>query len=286
MAMSFSLAHLTVLGCAPPEATYIAARTGYDYISLRILMMGLTTEVGNYALVENKSMLRKTKAALRETGLQVHDIELARIHENVDVTSYEPAFAVAAELGTRHLICSVWTPDRELALERFVELCDLAQLYELTVNLEFVTWAEVANLERALELARAAQRSNVGVLIDTLHFHRSRVRLDELDGVPPEWCNFVHLCDAPAELPKDTESLIFTGRENRLYVGEGGIDIASILNRLPEIPYSVELPNSARVREVGYEEHARRCLESAKTYFAKHPHIRPSVQASGASAAI
>ena len=32
--------------------------------------------------------------------------------------------------------------------------------------------------------------------------------------------------------------------------------------------YSIELPNLARVREMGYAEHAFRCLESAKAYAA------------------
>lgn len=286
MATRFSLAHLTVLGCAPPEMTYIAARAGYDYVSFRILMMGLATEPGNYALAENKAMLRETRAALRETGLCAHDIELARIHESVAVKTYEPAFAVAAELGARHLICSVWTPDRGLALERLVQLCDLARPYGLTVNLEFVTWADVANLQQALELARTTRRENVGILIDTLHFHRSRVRLQELDEVPPEWFNFVHLCDAPAAIPEDIESLVFTGREDRLYVGQGGIDIAGIVNRLPEIPYSVELPNLARVREVGYAEHAAQCLETAKAYFEEHPYLGPAAQVRGARAQV
>ncbi|MED3904758.1 sugar phosphate isomerase/epimerase, partial [Geobacillus thermodenitrificans] len=33
MARPFSLAHLTVLGCPPPEMAPIAARAGYDYVS-------------------------------------------------------------------------------------------------------------------------------------------------------------------------------------------------------------------------------------------------------------
>ena len=44
MAQQYSLAHLTVLGCAPPEMTYIAARAGYDYVSLRPIFMGLPGE--------------------------------------------------------------------------------------------------------------------------------------------------------------------------------------------------------------------------------------------------
>jgi len=40
----YSLAHLTVLGCTPPEMTYIAARAGYDYVSIRLISMGLPRE--------------------------------------------------------------------------------------------------------------------------------------------------------------------------------------------------------------------------------------------------
>jgi sugar phosphate isomerase/epimerase len=78
MEQEFSLAHLTMLGCAPPEMTYIAARAGYDYVSIRPIFMGLPGEP-NYALADNSQMLRQTKQALASTGVRVHDIELARV---------------------------------------------------------------------------------------------------------------------------------------------------------------------------------------------------------------
>jgi sugar phosphate isomerase/epimerase len=275
MAIQFSLAHLTVLGCAPPEVTYIAARAGYDFVSLRIIMMGSPNELTfNYVLAENNTLLRQTRAALAETGLKVNDIELACIRDGVDPSSYLPAIEVAAELGARHLISSIWTSNRTDAVDRFGELCDLAKPFGVTVNLEFVTWANVANLKQTLDVIRAADRENSGIMVDMLHFHRSRVALDELDRVPREWFHFVHLCDAPPDIPSAKEDLIHTAREERLYVGEGGIDIAAVLNRLPEVPYSIELPHLARVRELGYAEHARRCLQTAKEYFAAHPRER------------
>jgi sugar phosphate isomerase/epimerase len=263
--MRFSLAHLTVLGCAPPEMIYIAARAGYDFVSPRIIMMG-NEKTFNYALAENPAMLRETKAALNETGLKVHDIELARICDGMKVNSFLPAFEVAAELGAPHVLCSVWTSDRNYAVERFAEVCDLAEPLGLTVNLEFVTWSELTTLHSAVEVLRAANRSNVGLVVDMLHFHRSRVRLEELDAVPKEWFNFAHLCDAPAEIPADREALIFTGREDRLYLGEGGIDVAAIVARMPEITYSIELPNRKRVAQIGYEGHATECLTTARAY--------------------
>jgi sugar phosphate isomerase/epimerase len=277
MAIQFSLAHLTVLGCPPPEATYIAAQAGYDFVSLRTIMMGAPNESGNYSLATNSALLRKTKTALRETGIMVHDIELAHIHDGLDAKSYLPELEAGAELGARHVISSIWTQNRKFAIERFAELCDLARPLGLVVDLEFVTFADVANLHDAVDVVRTANRSNSGLLIDTLHFHRSRVRLDELGAVPPEWLHFIHLCDAAKEIPATREGLIHTAREERLYPGEGGIEIAAILNRLPEVTCSIELPHAVRAKELGYAQHALFCLQASRRYLSTHPRERESL---------
>ena len=52
-----------MLGCATPEITYIAARPGYDYVSIRPICIGLPHEP-NYALPDNPQMLKQTKTAL------------------------------------------------------------------------------------------------------------------------------------------------------------------------------------------------------------------------------
>ena len=268
----FSLAHLTVLGCAPPEMTYIAARAGYQYISPRLIMMGVAGEANhNYDLSTDREMFRQTKQALADTGLKVHDIELARIRDDLDVKTFLPAMEVGAELGARHVIASVWTANETVAIERFIELCEIARPLDMTINLEFVSWAEVVNLRQAIEFLKKADCENTGLLIDVLHFSRSRVSPDELEHVSPKLIHFLHLCDAPAGIPITKEELIHAGRDERLYLGEGGIDVAAIVNRLPEVPYSIELPHLARVKELGYAEHATRCIERAKTYLAEHP---------------
>lgn len=264
----FSLAYLTVFGCPPPEQTYIAARAGYDYVSFRPIYMGLQGEP-NFELAANPQLLQQTKTALKATGLRVLDIELARIADGTDPLKYKPALDVGAELGATHVISSIWTADRAFATDCYARLCDLARPLGLSMDLEFVTFASVKTLKDAADVLRAVNRPNAGILVDLLHFSRSRVALDELAAAPRDWFHFVHLCDAPAEIPTTNEGLIQTAREGRLYVGEGGIDVSAILARLPDVPYSLELPNLARVKEVGYTEHAFRCLESAKRFLAR-----------------
>ena len=266
----YSLAHLTVMGCAPPEMTYIAARAGYEYVSLRLIYMGLPGEP-NYALAEKPEMRRQTKRALASTGVRLHDIELARIYAGVEPKTYLPAFEVAAEFGAKAVLSSIWTDDRSFYLEKFAELCDLARPYGFTVDLECVPIASVRTLAQALDVLRTVKRENAGLMIDTHHFHRARDNPTELDDVPREWFHFAQICDAPGEIPTEREEMIRILREARLDLGSGGIDVAEILSHVPSIPYSIEQPNAARAREMGYAEHAARCLEAAKRYFAEHP---------------
>ncbi|MFO1413150.1 MAG: sugar phosphate isomerase/epimerase [Burkholderiales bacterium] len=269
MKQEFSLAHLTVLGCAPPEMTYIAARAGYDYVSIRPIFMGLPGEP-NYALAENRQMLRQTKAALATTGVRVHDIELARILEGVDPRTYVPAMEVAAELGAKAVLSSIWGGERDYYVEKFAELCDLAKPFGLTVDLEYVPIAAVRNLAGAVDVLATVKRSNAGLMLDMHHFHRAGDDPAALDALPRQWFHFAHLCDAPAEIPTERQEMIRILREARLYVGEGGIDVAGILAHVPPCVYSIELPNKERHLELGYAEHATRCLETLKAYLARN----------------
>jgi len=266
----FSLAYLTVLGCPPDEMIEIAARAGYDFVSLRPIYMGLPGEP-NYSLSDNPDLMKKTKKALSDTGVKLLDIELARIYDGLDPKRYLPAMESAAELGGKHVLSSIWTDDRNFAIESFAELCDLAKPLGLTVELEFVPIASVSTLAGVLDVLHTVKRDNAGLMLDMHHFHRSQDKAEDLDAVPREWFRFLHLCDAPAEIPTSKEEMTRILREARLYVGEGGIDVASIVNRIPEIPCSIELPNTKRSKELGYAEFARQCLVTAKEYFAKHP---------------
>ena len=277
MKKQFSLAHLTVIGCAPPEMTYIAARAGYDFVSFRLIPMGVSGE--HAYLPEDKAMIRKTRAALDETGVRMLDLELARILDDVEPATYLPALEVAAELGAKHVISSVWTrqrTDRNFIVDRYAEICDLARPFGLTVDLEFPIFSQLASLQDTVDVVRAADRPNGGILLDALYLHLSRVSLDELSALSPDWLHFMHICDAGEAIPVTREDLIHIARDERLYFGEGCIDLSAMLDCLPAMPYSIELPNLKRVKELGYAGHAKRCLETARQSLEKTRPVRVS----------
>lgn len=263
----FSLAYLTVPGTHPVDQIEIAARCGYDGVSLRPLSQRLPGEP-DFSLADGR-MFEHVKAALRDTGLRLMDIELARISDGIDVLSYEADFEKAAELGAGYAISSIWTTDRPFALEQLGRLCDMAARYDMLINLEFMPFSNVRNLAETVEVLDALAHPNLRLMVDHLHAHRAGVTPEMLRKIPKERLGFVHLCDGPEWVPPvDHPDMTGVARGGRNYVGEGGIDVLGMIKSIPDVPYySIELPNAAEMALRGKLGHAKRCLDTAKEFF-------------------
>jgi sugar phosphate isomerase/epimerase len=259
----FSLAHLTVLGLAPPEMVEVAARTGYRVVGLRLIRVTETTP--GYPLMDDKAMMRATKAAMAATGIGVLDIEFVRITPEIEVASLEPFVAAGAELGARYVITSPYDPDLARLADRLAAISDLASRYGLRAVLEFFPWTVVPDLDAASRVVGAAERPGLGILVDTLHFDRSASRLEQLDRIPAARLPFVHVCDAPVRDGYTTEELLHAGRAERLPPGEGGINIRGILSHMPQdIPLALEVPMAALSAAEGAEAVALRVRQAAE----------------------
>ncbi len=268
MPRTYSLAYLTIPGTAPVDQIRIAAEAGYDCVSLRTIPMHLPGEP-LFLFEKDPQLCKDVKKALADYGVKYNDMELARVREDLNVADYEPAFEKAAELGTRNVLSSVWTEDKAFREENFGRICDLAGKYDMTVNLEFMSLSGVRDLKTALALRDAVGRNNVKIVVDLLYVLRSQIPIAELEALTLDDVGFIHLCDGPANMPELSVDDAFTVvREARLYLGEGAIDAKRILNALPKVPFSIELPNAKEVAARGAAGHAARCLETAKAYMA------------------
>lgn len=265
MKHEYSLAHLTVLSLTPPQLVEVGARTGYDYVGVR--MTRVTPDEVLYPLSTDHKLRRETKARLAATGMRILDIELMRMDPKLDADHFLPCLEAAADLGAHHAIAQLPDPDRERATERFARLCDLAKPLGIFVSLEFPHWTETGELREAVRVVRTVNRSNAGILIDMLHFGRSDSSLEELAQLPREWLRFAHVCDAAKEVPPTMAGIIRTARDERMFPGEGGIDVRGILSRMPQdIPYALEIPRVTLMKAVGPEEVARLALLVAKNH--------------------
>jgi sugar phosphate isomerase/epimerase len=262
MTVKFSIAHLTVLGTTPLDLIQIAADAGYDYVSIRMTPVAEGEHVT--PLAGDPDMVRRVSKRLADTGLEVLDVELARLGPDDEPDKYRGVLEAAAAIGARHVLGQLNDPDRDRGTESFGRLCDLALEFGLTVDLEFPSWSETGDLVAAAAVVRAVNRSNAGILVDVLHFFRSDSSIEQLAALPREWFRFVQLCDAPAEAAPTVEGVIHTARSARSLPGYGHLPLRDLLEHLPAGPYSLEVPNDVLRRELGTTEYARLVLATAR----------------------
>ncbi len=261
----FSLAYLSAFGVAPPDMVAVAWRAGYDYVGLRL--HPVTENEPVFPLATDRRLLLQTRQQLDDTGVRVLDVELVRMTPDFDVAACDALLDVSAELNARHVIAQAADADLSRASDHLAQLCDAARTRGLTIDLEFVTWTETPDLDRAASIVTAARCANAGILIDTLHFSRSGCSVAHLARLPREWFRYAQVCDAPTQGPDSVDGLIHAARNDRLFLGEGGLDLSGILGALPrEIPYSLEIPRAALARVIGIEECARLALVAARKF--------------------
>ncbi|MFC3746228.1 sugar phosphate isomerase/epimerase family protein [Paenibacillus sp. GCM10012306] len=128
-----------------------------------------------------------------------------------------------------------------IAATRRLRLCaDILGAYGISLGLEFVgsqhlrtQWANpfIWTMDDTLEWMEAINSRNVGLLLDSYHWYTNELALDDLLKLKPEQITHVHINDAK-ELP-----IPELQDGDRLYPGEGVIDLAGFLGTLAKIGY-------------------------------------------------
>jgi sugar phosphate isomerase/epimerase len=160
------------------------------------------------------------------------------------------------------------------ATEAFSGFCDRAAEHGLLVQLEFLPWSRIADLETAWELVRGADRPNAGVAVDAWHWFRGTPDDALLRAIPGAKIVGVQLDDAPNE--PEANPMIATLHE-RLLPGDGGLDLASLVSALRDTgavaPIGVEVFSDA-LHALGPHEAARRAGTAARRLLGTEPAVR------------
>jgi sugar phosphate isomerase/epimerase len=251
MKRGIGLAALTVLELPPHEQVSVAAQAGYSHVGLRLIPVA--GQPFHHVLDVDKVEKR-----LADTGVRVLDVEVFRLAPETRIDEFESTMAAAARLRATELLVHGADPDATRLTETFARLCDLAASYGLSANLEPMPWVDVSNLAKAQRVLDAAGRNNSGLLVDAIHFYRAGDSLQALAKLPRKLLRYMQLCDARPERPSDMQEIIRQARSDRLFPGEGGLDLRGLLAALPAgIPISLEVPVSKKMEPL---ERARRAL--------------------------
>jgi sugar phosphate isomerase/epimerase len=264
---AFSLAALTVLDLAPPALIDVAAACGYDAVGVRLL----AAMPGGIAYpLDTKASLKETLARLDATGIKVADLEVVALRPETEIAAFAAFFETGARLGARHILVAAYDPDLGRFGDRFAAFCEAAAPYGLTADLEFMPWTHVPDLATANRIVAPMGQANAGILVDALHFDRSRSSLGEIGAVSAHRLHYWQLCDGPAERPATTDEMMHAARHERMFPGEGGIDLVALARAMPaDSTISIEVPTAELARTVGPKERAQRALDAAKHVIAR-----------------
>jgi sugar phosphate isomerase/epimerase len=131
-------------------------------------------------------------------------------------------------------------------------------------------WTAVKTSTDCLEIMRAVNKSNAGLLVDALHWDRSDRNSEALNQIPESLVNYIQLCDAPRLIKPTTEQLIHAARSERLVPGSGEIDLKRMISSLPSGKvYSVEVPRENDSLEKTAQVRAAEALCAAKSVVEK-----------------
>ena len=245
------LAALTVLELPHEEQIAVAAQTGYDAVGLRLIPVAGQP-------YQHPLDIGALERRLRDTGVRVLDIEVFRLEPTTRIPEFEPTLEMSQRLGATELLVHGADADVPRLTDSFGRLCDLAARYRLAANLEPMPWVDVSNMAKALRVIEGADRANSALLVDAIHFFRARDRFEDI----PRKLRYAQFCDARAEVPSDMQEMIRQARGDRLFPGEGGLDLAGLLDALPaDLPISLEIPYAQPMPAL---ERARRALAATK----------------------
>ncbi|MGV9862985.1 sugar phosphate isomerase/epimerase family protein [Rhodococcus koreensis] len=288
---TFALAHLTLLGIAPPRMAEVAAEAGFTHIGVRVVPA--TTNEVRYDLRVGTPLLRETRKALDDTGIRVLDIEALSLGAETSSDTWLPALESGAVLGASVFNVIGSDPDISRLTDTFARLAADAATFGIRASLEPISYRELATLSAAARIVE--QTESGGIMLDTTHFQRAGSTPDDIDPVSANLLTVVQLSDGPEAVPtdivipdyspmgatSDSTPRSVEARVRRELPGDGTFPLAAILHKIPaEVPLSVEVPNPVLINEIGEREYARRAYHAAVTLteralLADSPHGRP-----------
>jgi sugar phosphate isomerase/epimerase len=235
-------------------------------------------------------------AALRRTGVALHDVEYVRIAPGPLTGAQLRTADTAAELGARFLLVVSDDPDAGATAAKLAALRDRLTGSISRVALEPMAFTAVHRLADAAALAR--QVPGVSVLVDPLHLVRGGDAADAPAHLAPGLLGYAQLCDAgpaPAQPPTPTmngpslrpdrtngpfvgrsgsaaptgadllAALAHEARHHRLPPGHGTLPLRAFVAALPpDLPLSVEVHSDRLRAELGPVARARLVHEAAR----------------------
>jgi sugar phosphate isomerase/epimerase len=174
--------------------------------------------------------------AVRRHELAVSDVVVLALRPAEDT---EPMARRLAELATSLGAprCVVGVPEAMPAADLVAALATAASVlgdHGVTAALEFTPYSALATLEAAADLCAAVGWDRAGLVLDSLHVHRTGTTMARLRALRPDQVALVQWSDGPSAAPAD---LVAESRHGRLVPGEGDLPLVAMAGVLKAVGY-------------------------------------------------
>jgi sugar phosphate isomerase/epimerase len=229
---------------AGPLASKLAAMKAAGFTQVMLSARDIVADPGGEAAAI---------AAVRASGLRVTGFQVLRDFEGLSghlhaykVDVAKAMLGMCRALGSRVLlVCSSTsthaTDDRDHLVRDLQKLAMLAAPLGIRIAFEALSWGRHVNeYQQAWEIVQQADRSNLGIGIDSFHILATNSPLDGLEDVDPDKIFLVQLADFMWQELRSPEERINTARHFRVFPGEGvhSEQVAQLVRKLNEIGYT------------------------------------------------
>lgn len=258
----------TVFALPPLEHLRLAAELGCSSISTGLTSFGFNPQgYPPSSLRDDAPLRREVIAAMADLGVVIGLGEGCNVRPLTDVRDLAADLDVMQELGVRLVNTVSLDPDLDRSFDQFATLAEMVEARDMRSSVELCPILTVDSLETALAAVRHAGRDSFGLLIDTLHFHRSGARPADLAALDPALISYIQLCDGPltSRFPQYSDETM-----ERMVPGDGELPLAEILALVPaDVIVSVEVPQRGLAEAgVGPRERAARCVDGTRRLLA------------------
>jgi sugar phosphate isomerase/epimerase len=257
---------LSVFGMPPVEFVHLAADLGCRYISSTLVGLSVP-QLGYpaYSLKDDPRLRNQVLAAMDERGVAISLGEGLLVRRGAETRDLAADLDVMAELRVPRVNTVSFEPDRNRTSDQIAVLAELAADHGMETTIELAPGTTVGDVAAGLAVLDHIGRSDIRLLIDTMHFVRGGGTAAELADVDPDRIGYVQLSDTT--LQPRIDDYMREAMFERLVPGEGELPLREIIAVVPpDVIIGLEVPQ----------------LSLAEAGVTPFDRLRPSVEAARA----
>ena len=141
----------------------------------------------------------------------------------------------AVEVGAVHIIASppMGVADRDQGAKNYREILEIGREIGVQPAMEFLGFVEdYTTIEDALETITKADHPDATLVLDPFHIFRGGGSMESITKLTADQVAICHFNDAPTSPPREEQHDV-----DRVYPGDGHVDLKRMLNLLRQIGY-------------------------------------------------